>query len=548
MIVSASVAAPICEDDEAPAAQSPTPPRRALWILALYGLLALLVVPVFPHFPSPNELSRWALTVSIVERRSFEVGPLTTLISERIEDFSEVHGRLYSNKAPGASLVAVPAYAVARSMVGPPTAGNLRATITAMRMVVSTLPLLLLALAFIRRAGRLAIAPERIAFALAVLLFGTPIFAYGMMLFSHALTATALFGAWLLLFCDRFEELRLRPATRELAAGGLLGLAAISEYPTAVPAAVLALCAFRARGLPCLARVAAGALPLLAALALYNRVAFGGFFALSSSFEHVAEFKQMSQAGWWGVGLPSPRIAARLLFDPSKGLLIFSPALVLALMAIPAARRRLASPAFWSLVLTPLALLLVYAGYANWHGGWTVGVRYLVPCLPFLAFLLLFGRPRALDTPLLGASVAAVALTSLVFPFVSGAYAFPWASFATPLLARGLVAPNLLHFVSRTLAVAAPFAMVVVALCLALHPHHFARHFAVLAAGVVGWVMLGFLGVATFFPDSDGSRWYVERVYFEQPAAPGEPVPSADSPILRKMQRDRATPPSSWPF
>jgi hypothetical protein len=537
MIVSASVTA---LESEAPEAPAPASSRRAPWVLALYGLLSVLVLPVFPHFPSPNELSRWALTVSIVERGSFEVGPLTKLISDRIEDFSAVDGRVYSNKAPGGSLVAVPAYALARAMVGPPTAGNLRTTVTAMRLVVSTLPLVLVALGFIRQARRLQIAPERITFGLAVLLFGTPIFAYGMMLFSHVLTAAALFGAWLLLFGD----VRARPATRELAAGGLLGLAAISEYPTAVPAAVLALCALRSRGRLGFARVAVGAVPLIAALALYNRVAFGGFFALSSSFERVADFQQMSQSGLWGVGLPSPGIVARLLFDPGKGLLIFSPVLVLALMAIPAARRGLPSAAFWSLVLTPLALLLVYGGYTNWHGGWTVGVRYLLPCLPFLAFLVLFGRPRTLDAPLLGASVAAVVLTSLVFPFVSGAYAFPWASFATPLLAKGLVAPNLLHFLWRPLAVAAPFAIVAVALYLTLD----LRRFVLMAAGLVVWLMVGFLGVATFFPDSDGSRWYVERVYFEQPAAPDEPTPEPDAPVLRKMQRDRATPPSSWPF
>ena len=28
--------------------------------LLLMGLLAILLVPVFPHFPSPNELTRWA--------------------------------------------------------------------------------------------------------------------------------------------------------------------------------------------------------------------------------------------------------------------------------------------------------------------------------------------------------------------------------------------------------------------------------------------------------------------------------------------------------
>jgi hypothetical protein len=218
--------------------------------------------------------------------------------------------------------------------------------------------------------------------------------------------------------------------------------------------------------------------------------------------------------------------------------------LVLALAAIPAARRGLDAAAFWSLVLVPLALLLVYAGYSNWHGGWTVGARYLVPAMPFLCYLLLFGRPHILDPLLLGASAAAVVLTTLVFPFVSQAYAFPWASFATPLLAKGLVAPNLLHFLSRTAAVAIPFAIVAVALFLAAEP----RRSLLTAAGVSIWTLVGFLCVAAWFPGSDGSRWYVDKVYFEQLDLRSEPAPPIDPRILKWMRSDLLMPPSSWPF
>jgi hypothetical protein len=92
--------------------------------------------------------------------------------------------------------------------------------------------------------------------------------------------------------------------------------------------------------------------------------------------------------------------------------------------------------------------------------------------------------------------------------------------------------------------VAVPFVIVAAALWLALDHHRF----VLMGAGLLTWLMLGFLGVATLLPDSDGSRWYVERVYFEQPAAADEPVVPADSPIAQKMQRAFAAPPPSWPF
>lgn len=283
---------------------------------------------------------------------------------------------------------------------------------------------------------------------------------------------------------------------------------------------------------------------MLAALAVYNHVAFGSAFALSLEFLSDPQFRQLHSSFLFGLRVPAPGIVARLLFDPGKGLLVFSPVLVLALAAIPAAWRRLDRSAFWGLTLAPLTLLLVYGGYANWHGGWSVGARYLVPAVPFLTYLLLLGRPRAIDPFLLGASVAAIALTSLVFPFVSPGYAFPWASFAAPLLAKGLVAPNLLHFVSRAAAITIPFVLVAVALLLSVGPRRVPR----VAAGAAVWVLAGFLCVATWFPRGDGTRWYVEKSYFEQLDVLSSPPPPIDHWTLRQMQADRLLPPSSWPF
>ena len=95
---------------------------------------------------------------------------------------------------------------------------ELRVALTAMRWFGATLPLLLLGLMFRQR-----------PLAVATLLFATPLFAYGLLLFSHALVAAALFGAWMLLY----------RGDRALAAGALLGVAVSSEYPMIIPAALL---------------------------------------------------------------------------------------------------------------------------------------------------------------------------------------------------------------------------------------------------------------------------------------------------------------------
>jgi hypothetical protein len=186
-------------------------------IILLYAALALLTVPVFPHFLSPNEFSRWIVAAAIVDYHTLEVTPVNTRFGGRIEDLSKIDSRLYSNKAPGVALLGLPAYAALRVIVGPPDPANSRITLTAMRWIASTLPTVLLAWMMLRAGRRFGVSEPALKWVLAVLLFATPMFAYGMLLFSHALTAFALFGTWTLLFTDTFGR---RPALAGIHIGG----------------------------------------------------------------------------------------------------------------------------------------------------------------------------------------------------------------------------------------------------------------------------------------------------------------------------------------
>ena len=142
------------------------------------------------------------------------------------------------------------------------------------RNVVIAVPLLLLAWAIRFSAARLGADADRTGVMVLVLLFGTPLFAYGLFNFSHALTAAALFGAWALLFVHR----------NDYAAGALIGLATLSEYPCAIAGIVLVACAWRRAP-----RIVAGGLPFAIGLAAYNKLLFGSVFALSSGNEHNPE-------------------------------------------------------------------------------------------------------------------------------------------------------------------------------------------------------------------------------------------------------------------
>jgi hypothetical protein len=423
----------------------------------------------------------------------------------------------------------------------------MRPSIQAMRLVGSTLPVLLLAAFFVRTAGRLGGETSRSPVVLLALLFGTPLFAYGLLLFSHALVAFALFGAWAALFVPGAPR---ESAAREIAAGALLGLAVLSEYPAAIPALILIAAAAWKREPRRLARVALGGAPFAAVLLVWNRISFGGFFELSSAHEKLGEFRSLAGTGVFGIGLPSPGALLGLLADPSKGLLVFSPFLILWPRAFFLAGRVLSRPAAVSLGLVPAALLFLYAGYPNWHGGFTVGPRYLVAAFPFLVFPFFFRGGGRLEAALVGASVGAVTLTSLAFPFVPPGFAFPWASFGGYFLERGLGAPNLLHLAGVPVAVAAPAVLVLMAALVSFEER---IKVATFCFGMAVWAGTGLVSVRLSPPPPSLrlQRAYVEDVYFGRTGALEKEIATTGVPqprLLARRDREKALPPSDWPF
>jgi hypothetical protein len=293
-------------------------------------------------------------------------------------------------------------------------------------------------------------------------------------------------------------------------------------------------------------RVFLGGLPFALVLALYNHVAFGSAFTLSSAHERDAAFRAMAGEGLFGIGVPHVGTLFRLLLDPSKGLFVFSPIVMITIAMLPRAYRAMSARQFGSLVATPAVLILIYSGYPNWHGGWTVGARYLVPTLPFLLFPMIFAGKSMLEALLLGASVAACVLTSIVFPFVPPDIPAPWGTFATPLLMRGLIAPNVFHLVARPLAIIVPLAIVAAAVAVGTRKRLFVVLGSVLSLAIGTYVPL--------HPIARLERAFVEEFSFERPNAIAEeasahpeyaPVAAA---LLRRAAASRAQPPPSWPF
>ncbi|MBL8115615.1 MAG: hypothetical protein JNK60_22225 [Acidobacteria bacterium] len=510
-----------------------SPRARAFGITTLFGLLAVLVWPVYPHFQSSNELTRWAFAAALVEQRTPEVSSVLPLLAPGFEDLSVKDSRTYSNKAPGGAALGLPGYVLARAYAGPPSASQMRPAVVCMKLFASTLPVVLLALAIGWAARRLGVDEERIPFTIFTLLFATPLLAYGLLLFSHALVAACLFGAWMAFFVPSNRH----SSRLEVLAGALLGLAVVSEYPAAVPAAVLGILGCWGRPVGRSLRVASGGIPFALALFAYNTVCFGGPLALSSGFEKFGGFRELASKGAFGVGLPSFRGIVELLFEPSKGLFVFTPVLILGLISLPRLRARVGLPATLALGGVPLVLLLLYAGYPNRHGGWTAGSRYLVAALPFLVFPLLFrARSRAEDV-LLGFSLATIAPLAVTYPFAAPGMTAPWLSVAAPLLGAGHGAPSVFQLAGLPFAAFVPLLLVGAAALLAIR----GRRALWAAGGAVAAFLFGALLVRAFPLDLNATvtRAYVREVYFGEAGALERVVPQWESRLPRLSARRR---------
>jgi hypothetical protein len=384
-------------------------------------------------------------------------------------DKAHFEGHYYMEKSVGPSLLGLPFYVIFKSLVrlpplarlasgdkgpgalptldevyrryhlpvpGTPGAGH-PPLYHAMALIFVTffavaVPSAILAAAVYLLADRFASAPANaVGLALAFGL-GTPAFAYSNQLYQHQAGA---FGAFVGFFV-LWRVIEERASKRWLwLVGALFGCAAASEYVLAPILTLIVLSAgFRIRPHRDLLRIAGGAAPWVLATALYNLAAFGTPLPVGYRYSAFA-------AGLFGFGRPSWESLYGITLSPYRGLFLLSPFLLLAPAGLYAMFRRDRRTRELSLtiIVICLALLCYNASYGNWAGGDSVGPRYLVSSLPFLALPIVFvlnearrAWQNAAVTVLVILSIGEVWIQSLA------AQAFPSEMVARPLLDYGL--------------------------------------------------------------------------------------------------------------
>jgi hypothetical protein len=339
-------------------------------------ILALMLVATFAvvQAPGAQDQSRLALTQSILEHGDVTVERFGVSVDRAR------HGRhLYSDKAPGLSLVALPAVAAIRAaerLSGRNRAFVLwesEARLHAVRVAVLAPFLVLLALLVGRTAEGLA--PRTGAAAAVTLALGTMVGALSTALFAHVPEAALCFAAFVVLA-------RSRGRRAAAAAGALAGAAVLMDYEAAVVVVALGLYVAARKDVRALVAYALGGVPAALLLGAYNTVAFGSPLDLSYEFK-VGPNAEAQSHGFFGIGDPDlDHLATTLVGE--RGLLTVSPVLAAGVVGLALTwRRGLRSEVALALGVV-VAFLLVQSSYFDPLGGFSPGPRFMTPAVPIL--------------------------------------------------------------------------------------------------------------------------------------------------------------------
>jgi hypothetical protein len=160
-------------------------------------------------------------------------------------------------------------------------------------------------------------------------------------------------------------------------------------------------------------RFAVGALPFPLALAIYNTVAFGSPLEQGYGTGRITSSVQLAD------GRVLEGISG-LLFSPGRGLFLYSPVLLFAVVGAVRGRR---SVLYRSCAIALVAYVVVVANVSQWWGGECFGARKLAEALPLLAVLLVPAVDAIVHTRWLRLYLALLAVS--VFVELLAAAAWP---------------------------------------------------------------------------------------------------------------------------
>ncbi|HEX8485230.1 hypothetical protein [Sphingomonas sp.] len=388
---------------------------------------------------NPNTATRMYAAISLVEDGDATIDEFAELTIDKARFGSHT----YLDKAPGMTLMALPAVALAAAVTGDRSSRYAKrfgdaelgrflrlrtrgAAASGPALLTAIAAVLLYDLALGLGASRAAALFASLGYAL-----GTPIWGWSTTLFGHAAVAAlyviAAWAGW------RATGDRVRPGMAALA-GAALGWAVVVEHQAVLAGTAIGLwilwrswrCENRWRSFGALA---AGGIAALLPLLAYNLIAFGTPFRLG--YQGVVGWEGMDR-GLFGLTSPDPDVLWAIVFGLRRGLIWVAPVLVLAplgLAALVQDRRTRATGIIAAAVVA--IVLLVNAAYVYWDGGNSTGPRLAMPMAGVMALGLarvwdMLGRyGRLAAGSLLALSIAINAVIAAAEIFSPPQFGFP---------------------------------------------------------------------------------------------------------------------------
>jgi len=313
-------------------------------------------------------------------------------------------GRFYSDKIVGVSVLALPAYWLARTINGGSLSfewGHFLSKLWAVS-VPAGLGLWL----FFLLMAKLGAPPRRALIASVLLFFGSMWFGYSTIFMPYAPALAACLGALYLTFFPLANRLTVLNCAM---IGGLLGFALLCELTLAflvfgLGVVWLLRVADQAglAGMRAFAEMAGertrllhtaifalsfwvGVLIPMSIFFAYSWTIFGKF-TIPYEYEANEMFREGMARGIMGIETPRLGPLYFITVHPYRGLFFWTPILLLAIAGCIAATRQYGKRRIvgWLGLYTTLAYLLFNAGYYMWWGGWCMGPRFLIPVIPIL--------------------------------------------------------------------------------------------------------------------------------------------------------------------
>jgi hypothetical protein len=369
---------------------------RQLRMAAVMSVALFITYAYFYPAGGWNQNSRFAMIRAVLERHTLQIDAYQLHTGDR----ALFEGHYYTDKAPGAQLVALLPVELARMVsraagVDPAGFPGIAWTSYVAAVVTSGIFTVIAAWCIFWLSIRWGASDEAALFAATAYGVASPAWAYATMFMGHGQTAGLLMLALVAaeLLPEPAEAAKARRRAWIVGLAG--GFAVVTEFQAAIPAIFIGLYAMRiskgGNGVkavpydipwPRVARIAAGVVIAAIPLLIYNTLAFGS--PLHIGYASEEGFKEL-HTGFFGITYPHLSTVGELLFGSYRGLLPLSPLMGVVPLGLWVLARGGRRGAALVAAATGVYYVLLNASYYYWEGGWAFGPRQITAALPFLA-------------------------------------------------------------------------------------------------------------------------------------------------------------------